>query len=312
MRSSSGRHRATATTQAIRVSVGEGLGVVVGGRTGEVGNCYGLGEGLVWGYGFRLYDRAAAGFLSVDPLMSSYPSWSPYAFAMNQPIWAVDLDGLERYIVTFRSFIPDAALDNPAPAIFDANRTFAGDNRTYYSASSGSYRTEQSVLVDLQRGTNHLLDNTASSTTGFDAAGNVRERSEPGSAGNVSVTDLSEGPMSTTINFTVDTVNKLVSGAPAINADVAVTLNYNADGSFGYNLQGTLDGFPGYELFVQDTDTGDSFLLLGTNPEEAGKTPFDLFPVLGDENYNVSGQSCQLLQGFDINFSEIPNTQQEE
>ncbi|MBK9327718.1 MAG: TIGR02594 family protein [Sphingobacteriales bacterium] len=34
-------------------------------------------------------------WLSVDPLTKGYPSWTPYAFAMNRVIDGVDLDGLE-------------------------------------------------------------------------------------------------------------------------------------------------------------------------------------------------------------------------
>jgi RHS repeat-associated protein len=46
-------------------------------------------------YGFRIYNPAIAKFLSVDPLSPEYPSWTPYAFAMNRPIDGIDLDGLE-------------------------------------------------------------------------------------------------------------------------------------------------------------------------------------------------------------------------
>lgn len=48
-------------------------------------------------YGYRIYDARIGRFLSVDPLSSSYPSWSPYPFAMNSPISGIDLDGLEYY-----------------------------------------------------------------------------------------------------------------------------------------------------------------------------------------------------------------------
>lgn len=48
-------------------------------------------------YGMREYDRLGNRFLSVDPLTSKYPGWSPYAFAMNSPISGIDLDGLEYY-----------------------------------------------------------------------------------------------------------------------------------------------------------------------------------------------------------------------
>ncbi len=37
-------------------------------------------------------------FLSVDPLTKDYPWYTPYQFAGNKPIMAIDLDGLEEYI----------------------------------------------------------------------------------------------------------------------------------------------------------------------------------------------------------------------
>jgi RHS repeat-associated protein len=46
-------------------------------------------------YGFRIYNPAIGRFLSVDPLTQSYPFYTPYQFAGNKPIWAVDIDGLE-------------------------------------------------------------------------------------------------------------------------------------------------------------------------------------------------------------------------
>ena len=46
-------------------------------------------------YGMRIYDPRIGQFLSVDPLTKGYPSWSPYPFAMNNPIEGVDLDGQE-------------------------------------------------------------------------------------------------------------------------------------------------------------------------------------------------------------------------
>jgi hypothetical protein len=49
-------------------------------------------------YGFRIYNPALARFLSVDPLSPKYPELTPYQFASNTPIWAIDLDGLEAYI----------------------------------------------------------------------------------------------------------------------------------------------------------------------------------------------------------------------
>jgi RHS repeat-associated protein len=50
-------------------------------------------------YGFRIYNPALGRFLSVDPLAKSYPWYTPYQFAGNKPIIAIDLDGLEEKIV---------------------------------------------------------------------------------------------------------------------------------------------------------------------------------------------------------------------
>ncbi|HTJ53000.1 MAG TPA: RHS repeat-associated core domain-containing protein [Cyclobacteriaceae bacterium] len=49
-------------------------------------------------YGFRIYNPKIGKFLSVDPLTKSYPWYTPYQFAGNMPIVAIDLDGLEEKV----------------------------------------------------------------------------------------------------------------------------------------------------------------------------------------------------------------------
>jgi RHS repeat-associated protein len=51
-------------------------------------------------YGFRIYNAKIAKFLSVDPLIKKYPELTPYQFASNTPISAIDLDGLEGVVAT--------------------------------------------------------------------------------------------------------------------------------------------------------------------------------------------------------------------
>ena len=53
------------------------------------------GTGNIYDYGFRIYDPRIGRFLSTDPLFKGYPYYTPYQFAGNMPIWAIDLDGLE-------------------------------------------------------------------------------------------------------------------------------------------------------------------------------------------------------------------------
>ena len=53
------------------------------------------GDGLIQDYGFRIYSPSICRFPTVDPLTSKYPELTPYQFASNTPIMAIDLDGLE-------------------------------------------------------------------------------------------------------------------------------------------------------------------------------------------------------------------------
>jgi RHS repeat-associated protein len=46
-------------------------------------------------YGFRIYNPGLGRFLSVDPLAKAFPTLSAYQFAGDNPIAAIDLDGLE-------------------------------------------------------------------------------------------------------------------------------------------------------------------------------------------------------------------------
>src|SRR5690606_9289804 len=44
-------------------------------------------------FGARIYDPRLGRWLSLDPMMDKYPSWSPYNFAANNPIKYYDVDG---------------------------------------------------------------------------------------------------------------------------------------------------------------------------------------------------------------------------
>ncbi len=46
-------------------------------------------------YGYRNYDNRLGRFFSQDPLFRQYPELTPYQFASNTPIQAIDRDGLE-------------------------------------------------------------------------------------------------------------------------------------------------------------------------------------------------------------------------
>jgi len=54
------------------------------------------GAGDSYDFNFRIYDPRLGRFLSTDPLSKSYPYYTPYQFAGNNPIKYIDLEGLEQ------------------------------------------------------------------------------------------------------------------------------------------------------------------------------------------------------------------------
>jgi RHS repeat-associated protein len=62
------------------------------------------GEGNQQDYGMRIYDPRLGRFLSVDPLTQSYPWYSPYQYAGDNPIKFVDLDGAEEHDNTIERY----------------------------------------------------------------------------------------------------------------------------------------------------------------------------------------------------------------
>ncbi len=70
-------------------------GVYEYGFNGKLKDDEWAGKGNHLDYGFRREDTRIARFNSVDPLTKQYPWYTPYQFAGNTPIQAVDVDGLE-------------------------------------------------------------------------------------------------------------------------------------------------------------------------------------------------------------------------
>jgi len=108
------------------------FGMMMEGRSWEVGSGYRYGfngkeqdaetygDGNIYDYGFRVYDPRLGKFLSIDPLTKSYPWYTPYQFAGNTPIWAIDVDGLEDQKTNNGSpSEPNTAASNTSTSYFD-------------------------------------------------------------------------------------------------------------------------------------------------------------------------------------------------
>jgi RHS repeat-associated protein len=110
-----------------------------------------------WGkqdYGFRISDPRIGRFLSVDPLATSYPWNSCYAFAENDVIRSIDIEGLEKAIVV--NNYSDKRLSSVT--IFRVSNGGIGGNPVNFDAQGNSLRalTLNDILV-INRGS--LPDN---------------------------------------------------------------------------------------------------------------------------------------------------------
>ncbi len=70
------------------------------GFQGQEGDDEIKGDGNSVNYKYRMHDPRLGRFFAVDPLSASYPYNSPYAFSENRVIDAIELEGLEKYLVT--------------------------------------------------------------------------------------------------------------------------------------------------------------------------------------------------------------------
>lgn len=102
------------------------------------------GEGNIYDYGFRIYNSRLGRFLSIDPLTRSYPMLTPYQFAENQPIWAIDLDGLEKYVVT-KYYNKDRQVEEIAITVLKEKAASALVNQDLYH--NGIKKWQKNVLV---------------------------------------------------------------------------------------------------------------------------------------------------------------------
>ena len=107
-------------------------------------------------YGFRIYNAGLGRFLSVDPLTKSYPELTPYQFASNTPIAAIDLDGLESKLVIF-DFSSDKVtkteinLDNAGPLGNGiAVRSNHGGINRYFYGTQISDKTRDGFIKDFE------------------------------------------------------------------------------------------------------------------------------------------------------------------
>ena len=126
------------------------------------------GDGAQYDYGFRIYDPRVGKFLSKDPLFKTYPWFTPYQFAGNSPIWAIDLDGLESKIVIHTNNGPPKVLQET-----EDNRgvKWRATREGYFKA----FGTHENFTSGQEEYTKYKDFSPTTGTLTIDATGNVAQ-----------------------------------------------------------------------------------------------------------------------------------------
>jgi RHS repeat-associated protein len=90
-------------------------------------------------YGARIYSPWMRKFVTLDPLMAKFPFMTPYAFAENDPISCIDLDGLEKATSTL-----GPSLSSSAFVVYTAQLTANGSWVVTHTVYNGTPAEVQS------------------------------------------------------------------------------------------------------------------------------------------------------------------------
>lgn len=124
------------------------------------------GEGNSVDFGARIYDSRLNRFLSVDPLRSKFPNWSPYNFAINNPIYFIDIDGRDVGVYVTAKPVGTTMINlysageikkNPAlktktieVPVYEVNiRNESGSTATYYFTRTNFRGREKNVIENV-------------------------------------------------------------------------------------------------------------------------------------------------------------------
>jgi hypothetical protein len=191
--------------------------------------------------------------------------------------------------VKLRTFIPSEAINVPYPSRFVNN----GDNRSFSNSDDVTFKSSQAALLNFGSNGEPLLESSRTqpsetTTTKLynkdDASGpplGWRWELEEGAQAvdqaqedpaNIAEPEISVEGDAFSVGFELSGTNPIPppiiipspSGGgvtelplpfdpPSINADLNVLVSQDASGAINYEVDGTHDGFPAYELYIDDT-----------------------------------------------------------
>ncbi len=228
------------------------------------------GSKSYYSFSYRVHDSRIGRFLSQDPLRKDFPWNSTYAFAENDVIRAIDLEGLEKYIITQRAFAPWKEFGKLMP---HQKVPYEADNRGYSLADDASARVHHMMYIDLVTQSTYRQSETwASPSTGpVNFTGPVETRT---ATPRESTQVFTSGPNSTTITGAFH-------GSNPLTKDMVINPEIYFQGGFSFNSsklnEGILDvrfklvgkGFPAYESFIKD-EAGTKVFMGTLGPDNKG------------------------------------------
>ncbi|WP_374504554.1 RHS repeat domain-containing protein [Flavobacterium sp.] len=226
-------------------------------------------------YGARNYDPALGRWMNVDPLAHKLPSYSPYAYCLNNPISMVDPDGAFPIEIHVRSFAPFNYFGGGLWKGDGANRGFS----TIYSGNTSRIRQITSYETTTMASSSTAYGGQSHSRYGANAFSDAKIEDDF-SFGNRIYTHLSGD------NDAL--VPGVDYGGPThdidVWTDVHIGVSENKDGSSILSLTGDLagDGFPSSEAFVTD-GSGKNKVFLGVGAAKAGPNKGPFVTLAGDK-----------------------------
>lgn len=231
-------------------------------------------------YGFRIYSPALGRFLSVDPLFKTYPWNSTYAFAENDVIRSIDLDGLEKYIIHQRSFAPWEFFGEIASG---GKYKYSGDHRGFTVASDDQIKSKVSTAITVDIATAKAELTTSKqfgSTVRYDAKTGEALKTAPRVNPEVSMWNPQKDGNNLTVKARIegkaplaplpilDPVSSTID-QPIVWTGTTKIENHISQGyiNITYNYIGK--GFPALESFIEDEKGTKLFMGINISPAKS-------------------------------------------